>query len=127
MAAYNGWQHWVIPASDFGATANLSSVQWFELELNTAALPASGTVALEFANIEWDSPPLAAPTVTVNPPTLVRSADTRWLGLNTTVWCPDFNLRDGLPRNPEGRLDNAAFPRRHRRRHLSLVYPQQRL
>ena len=93
-AAYNGWQHMVIPASDFGALTNLNEVQWFDFEMVEDFFQTSGNMVLEFANIEWDSPAAPTATISVNASDTVRTADTRWFGANVGDWDNDFNLTD---------------------------------
>jgi hypothetical protein len=96
-AAYNGWQHMVFPASDFGATTNLSSVQWFQLEMISGGFPANGTMVLEFANFEWDTPPSPTATVSVNASQTVRIADSRWFAMNAGDYDYDFNVQHTVP------------------------------
>ncbi|HWD91771.1 MAG TPA: YDG domain-containing protein [Verrucomicrobiae bacterium] len=109
-AGYNGWQHMVFPASDFGATTNLSSVQWTMFEMIEDYFPTSGNMVLEFANIEWDAPPAPVATVSVNASNTVRTADTRWFGVNVGDWDSDFNLTDAPAQLKAAGLTTLRFP-----------------
>jgi alpha-L-arabinofuranosidase len=97
-AGNNGWQHWVIPASAFGSATNLVNVQNMFLQLVSGPFSVGGTMVLEFANIEWDTPPSAVnPTIRVNPSNVVRTADARWLSINVGCYDQDFNLAHTVP------------------------------
>ncbi|HWD91752.1 MAG TPA: YDG domain-containing protein [Verrucomicrobiae bacterium] len=95
VAAYNGWQHMVFPASDF---SSLASVQKILFEMVSGPFPAATTMDLEFANIKWVKPPTAVnPTITVNSSDVVRTADSRWLSINVGAYDQDFNLQHTVP------------------------------
>lgn len=97
-AGNNGWQHMVIPVSDFGSVTNLNDVQQMVFSMVDGYFPVPCTMVLEFANIEWDSPPVvASPAITLNPGSVVRTADARWFGLNTGSYDYDFNLQHTVP------------------------------
>lgn len=97
-AGNNGWQHMVIPAADFGPTTNLADVQQMVFEMFDGYFPVTANMVLEFANIEWDSPPVVvSPAITLNPGKLIRAADSRWFGINTGFYDYDFNLPHTVP------------------------------
>jgi hypothetical protein len=94
-AGYNGWQHWIFPASDF---SSLAYVQKMLFEMVSGPFQVGGTMVLEFANIEWDTPPIAVnPTMVINPSNTVRTADARWFGMNVGCYDLDFNLQHTVP------------------------------
>jgi len=98
LAGNNGWQHMVIPVSDFGSLTDLDDVQQMVFSMFDGYFPGACTMVLEFANIEWDSPPVIAnPAITLNPVNVVRTADARWFGINTGGYDYDFNVQHTVP------------------------------
>ncbi len=97
-AGNNGWQHWVIPASAFGTTANLVGVQKMLFQMVSGPFSIGGNMVLEFANVEWDTPPSAVnPTITLNASNIVRTADARWLSINVGCYDQDFTVAHTVP------------------------------
>lgn len=97
-AGNGGWQHMVIPVSDFGSATDLDDVQQMVFSMVDGYFPGPCTMVLEFANIEWDSPPVVSnPAITLNPGSVVRTADSRWFGINTGSYDYDFNLQHTVP------------------------------
>ncbi len=110
-AAYNGWQHFVIPLTSFSSIADLSQTVGFQFEFVSAAFNASGTMALEFANVEADGPPVAtSPAITLNPSNVVRTADARWFGINTGGYDYDFTLQHTVPEAQEAGWTTFRYP-----------------
>jgi hypothetical protein len=56
--------------------------------------------------------PTPVPTahIVVNAGDAVRTADTRWFGINATVYCPDFNVQDGVPEVTKAGWTTLRFP-----------------
>lgn len=97
-AGNNGWQHMVIPVSDFGSVTDLDDVQQMVFSIFDGYFPSSCTMVLEFANIEWDSPTVVAnPAITLDPGHVVRIADSRWFGINAGSYDYDFNVQHSVP------------------------------
>ena len=48
--------------------------------------------------------------IVVNASNAVRTADTRWFGINASVYCPDFNLQDGVPEVTKAGWTTLRFP-----------------
>jgi hypothetical protein len=97
-AGNNGWQHVVVPVNEFGSVTDLDDVQEMVFSMVDGYFPGPCTMVLEFANVEWDSPPVvASPAITLNPGNVVRTADSRWFGINTGGYDYDFNVQHTVP------------------------------
>jgi uncharacterized protein (DUF2141 family) len=46
----------------------------------------------------------------INTSSAVRIADVRWFGINTTVYCPDVNLQDGVPELNKAGWQTLRYP-----------------
>ncbi len=53
---------------------------------------------------------LANAHVVINATNVVRIADTRWFGINASVYCQDFNLQDGVPEVTKAGWTTVRYP-----------------
>jgi hypothetical protein len=104
VAGNNGWLHVTVPASAFagytqGVNTNWANVQWVLIEPVDTYFTNSGNMVLRLANVKFTAPgPIpATPTITINAASAVRTADSRWFGINTGNYDYDFNVVHTVP------------------------------
>ncbi|HVU08553.1 MAG TPA: hypothetical protein VHG89_08445 [Verrucomicrobiae bacterium] len=117
IAAYNGWEHIVVPASAFagyiqGVNTNWANVQWVLIEPVDGYFPITTNMVLRIANVKFTAPaPIPAnPTISVNASNTVRTADARWFGINTGNYDYDFNLQHTIPEANEAGWTTLRYP-----------------
>jgi alpha-L-arabinofuranosidase len=113
-AAYNGWQHLIIPVAniDGGNVTNWGDIDELIILPDDNYFPTNGNMILRMANIMFTSPaPVpAVPTISINAGGAIRTADTRWFGINSGVYDADFNLQDTPPEMSKAGYQSLRFP-----------------
>ncbi|MGO8678396.1 MAG: alpha-L-arabinofuranosidase [Limisphaerales bacterium] len=85
--AANTWKQCVVPLSDLGAV-DATSLNGFNIALSSGG--AAGTFYLD--DVEMTPRPAPALThLSVDAASSLRTADTRWFGLNTAIWDSDLD------------------------------------
>ncbi len=83
----NTWQHYTVPFSSMGATGETNCTGFWVQGAVGGAQPV-----FYVANVQLLAAPAPATVhLNVNAGNVIRTADTRWFGLNTAVWDPTFD------------------------------------
>src|SRR5260370_33836738 len=83
----NNWQHYVIPLSTLGVAA-ATNINRLNIQLTASA----GTTTFYVDDVQLTAQPAPALVhLSLNATQAVRSADSRWFGVNTAVWDGNFD------------------------------------
>jgi alpha-N-arabinofuranosidase len=87
----NAWRRFSVPLSSLGATS-LTNLNRINLQLHNSG--RTGTFYLDDVQLAVKAAP-ALVNVSVNTAQKIRTADTRWFGVNTAIWDKEF--QDDIP------------------------------